>query len=1201
MPGTNTSTVDTKKLPLSLIDDLTQLCNRRFIFNYMNDIIVKNKAPNKKSALIMADVDGFKKINDTFGHQEGDGVLVELSKMLEKTVGGKGIVARYAGDEFVILLPAQDEKQALKISETILQNMTTLKWPAKNKDFKNLGLSMGVAVYPDEGASLEELISHADQALYVVKKTGKNKFLFYKSIDKEVGYRTKIERVLLKPPFVNRIEEQESLRKLYKISSDGKKQAILIEGEAGIGKTRLLEEFSIWVRKQNGIFLYFELRQKEEGGPLAGLAGLLRAAAGSADKDHLKDIFSKLSQPELAEILYLDPKLKVYAKEASVKTKPADKAVNLFSGLCNILANIAAGKPIVLAADGLHYANHITLQFLSTLVALPELNKLMLVSAFDKNILTSLTGIPAPTLEYLKKFLSRDIFALISPKPLTKNEVDTLIASVFPGIKIEPEMLENIYRISKGNPLLLSEMLKTFFAEGDIEHDGKGWKFKTVGAKDIPASLQDIVYRRLKLLDDETKQILSYAAAIGGKFELGILEKFSGQKEGHILDLLDRAQDAGIIISPDLSYEGASFRADSTREALIDTLPRENAVQIHQKIAGLIKQYYKNEIPTQANRLLYHFDQAMDKNAGLEYAELAERLNEGFSLSRETTDFLEKIERQLEMPVSIEELLERPLSEASAKIVKKAILAIRSAVIGTMLYPVDNKMRVDLLRIAYERLLQILENDPILTFTRSEGQLVINGNDLKQLNIKEDTAGFTFVNLMGDYNLNSITFKQGLGREELAYFLYYFTSPEEELKEHGGLGAVLREGNIAHIRIDEVKYEKVSELTKKAMRGLAGPGGGGKAEGLSWYKPQDRSLISEIAKDNLLTMPVEQYFDPKIINKLGLISEGLILSKDAEKVKEVVNKISKKLNIADVADKPAFAAGAARVGEVLLAYEKFDALKTLTDALINRCHQSSDPKEFSMLYEGLQKIAGGLINKNNFEQARTIIEHFKQQIGPGSSRTPDQKKIVEAELRKVAHPKVIEALIEAFRKKLKSDYGNIEEVLVELGPYALDLLLNLLKEEETSKQDPFELYTMRRSVAGILKKIGQPAKDALKEMLTDRRAYVVRNVVEVFGYIGDKDIVPLLDPCLRNASPQVRMQCTVTLKKIGTKESLKLLSGALKDKDSNIRQAASSAIMDIADKSFIKELEPLLSDKSVKDIAEATIKKLKGKKDKKEK
>ena len=1172
MPGTRS--INTKELPLSLIDDLTQLCNRRFIYNNMPKIIVQEGALAKKISLFMLDIDNFKKVNDTFGHLAGDKLLVGLVRMMEKHVADKGIIARYAGDEFLILLPEQDEKEAHEFGQAMLEDLAKFKWSAGNRHFIGQGVSMGIAVYPEDSASLTELINCADQALYAAKRAGKNKILLYKAVTGEIKNRLRLRQALLRPSLVDRKEELGDLKEQYeKFHKGTSRQGMLVEGESGIGKTRLLEEFAGWVRGKNVLFLFCKLEKKEEGGPLAALAELFRLVKNSVDADRLGDSLTKLTPPELAEILYLYPAAKKLVKSALYKIKPGKRASNLFSGLHKILVDIAGGDALILVVDDLDYANQIALQFFSTLLEAPGVSKFLFAGAYGKENES----------EILNEFLSEHPFTTLKLRPLTIDEARQMVTSIFPGIKLAPKPVENIFKTCKGNPLLLCKILTALVEAGHIKYEDEQWSLEDVDIKDIPDSLESAAKSTLDTLDGETKEMLSTAAVMGEKVELDILKDLSGYNEGYLMELLDRATNAGLIKSPDLSYDSLSFQTESARKTLADMVPPQKANLIHQKLAELIKQYYKNELPTQLDRLIYHLDLAKDKDSSLKYKDLDQKVNSELSLPKRLTDILEKIEEQKEAAVSIEELLEKPLSEASTKIIKDAILALRAATIGTLLYPVGNSTRVDLENKAYGIMLKIFKNDPTLTISSVEGKVLVNGYAPKHMDVK-NAIGFTLASLMEDYGINSITFKRDLSMEEFKAFLYYIANPEEEIRQHEKLASLLEKKGVSNIKIDQVRYEKLSDLTKKAIGAKSIKGEG--------------PLVSGLTKDNLLYMPVERYTDPDTLGKIGLIAEALLLSKNDGKMKELINKFSGDLNAVAAGDESAVTEGAIQLSESLLAYEKFSLLEPLVKALLNRVNNVQQTKEFTQLCEGLQTIAVRMIERKDFDEAGLIINRLKEQAAADSPRTQEQKNIAEAELHKIAHPEIIESLITAFKKKLKSnDYADITDVLEALGEYALTPMLNFLTQEEIDKKDPFDLYVMRHSVAMILKKIGQPAKDALKNMLMDRRPYVVKNVIETLSDIGSEEFVPLLASFMRAASPQIRMQCVIALRKIGTAESLKSLTEGLKDEDEDIKQAAGLAIIKLADQSFIKELEPLLSDESTKNIARKIIQKLQAKKE----
>jgi diguanylate cyclase (GGDEF)-like protein len=124
----------------------------------------------------MCDVDHFKAINDTVGHPAGDKVLQHLTRqILLPAVRPKDLVARYGGDEFVLVLRGTDSRSAVAVAERIRRTVSGQAVLMDGKAVSNLSLSLGIAVFPRDGETREALVQAADQALYVAKRTGRNR------------------------------------------------------------------------------------------------------------------------------------------------------------------------------------------------------------------------------------------------------------------------------------------------------------------------------------------------------------------------------------------------------------------------------------------------------------------------------------------------------------------------------------------------------------------------------------------------------------------------------------------------------------------------------------------------------------------------------------------------------------------------------------------------------------------------------------------------------------------------------------------------------------------------------------------------------------------------------------------------------------------------------------------------------------------
>jgi diguanylate cyclase (GGDEF)-like protein len=157
-------------------DSLTGLSNWRS-FEVKFKAIIENEIESHK-ALLFLDLDGFKNVNDAFGHAYGDTVLIDTSKRLQECVKDKGFLARAGGDEFVVLLTnIQKSKSIDEVCSSIIQSISL---PYLNNDNQvTIGVSIGISIYPSDSIDLDTLVKKADTAMYKAKNSGKNNFKFY--------------------------------------------------------------------------------------------------------------------------------------------------------------------------------------------------------------------------------------------------------------------------------------------------------------------------------------------------------------------------------------------------------------------------------------------------------------------------------------------------------------------------------------------------------------------------------------------------------------------------------------------------------------------------------------------------------------------------------------------------------------------------------------------------------------------------------------------------------------------------------------------------------------------------------------------------------------------------------------------------------------------------------------------------------------
>lgn len=159
---------------LATTDGLTNLYNHRYFQEHLTKCMIKADKNGTRFSLILIDIDHFKKFNDTYGHQAGDAVLRQVGQTLRKAVKSHDLVARYGGEEMVIVLDDAHTEAAIKIANRICKTIAEKPFDLTEDLTVNVTISLGVATYPVDGKTSAELIEFADQGLYRAKENGRN-------------------------------------------------------------------------------------------------------------------------------------------------------------------------------------------------------------------------------------------------------------------------------------------------------------------------------------------------------------------------------------------------------------------------------------------------------------------------------------------------------------------------------------------------------------------------------------------------------------------------------------------------------------------------------------------------------------------------------------------------------------------------------------------------------------------------------------------------------------------------------------------------------------------------------------------------------------------------------------------------------------------------------------------------------------------
>ncbi len=160
---------------MAVTDQLTGLYNRGYLTRHL-DTLMRNASPGKPVSFLIMDIDYFKSVNDTHGHDIGDEVLREFAGRISSNVRGIDLACRYGGEEFVVVMPDTDSAYALQVAERLRRGVEEMAFPiSRPPEMLNITVSIGIASSNGGGDSAEQILHRADQALYRAKHEGRNR------------------------------------------------------------------------------------------------------------------------------------------------------------------------------------------------------------------------------------------------------------------------------------------------------------------------------------------------------------------------------------------------------------------------------------------------------------------------------------------------------------------------------------------------------------------------------------------------------------------------------------------------------------------------------------------------------------------------------------------------------------------------------------------------------------------------------------------------------------------------------------------------------------------------------------------------------------------------------------------------------------------------------------------------------------------
>lgn len=784
-------------LKLLYTDELTHLFNLRYLREQASRYIEQARARSISVAFLVLDMDNFKGINDTYGHATGDMALIHFSKTLMSTLSGRGIPIRYAGDEFVAIIPGVDKPQATQVAQKFIEKLSSTPL---NVDGGTLLLrcSIGISLMPKDGITLEQLFEKADEALYVAKQRGKGTTIAYPDYGKLVTPK-KLDAIFYEAPLVGRKQLGDFLMKHLTPESDSSVFP-LYYGGSGCGKTALMR-YAQRIAEKNLNFAircrgYSFWQIEPYDSMFIGIGELFERNPTLSDS-----LFKKL-EAKYREVL--EQKLSMwFARMAhSGERKEEIRPTVLFEALTQLLYHLRqmGGGAIIL--DDIDIIDPASLQFLDMLFSDKSGGKILFVGTMnaenecvvDEKVLTLLSAMP--------NLASTGKIERISLQPLEMSDIREFLEGIFIGSAPSEKLIKAIYERSGGIPFNIVETVAYLIQSGKIEYEGQKWSFSVDAEESVPLHISDIIRKRAEFLNPENAKILKLAAIMGEKIEPQKLAELTGLNPQQVLTALHDGERI-LMIEKTPNPEVFTFTHKLVRSVLTTLLDEEERQHYHMLAAEIEQKYSHGALERVIGRLAYHYQHS---NRLGEASKLFSAFQENFK----AVEISEGARKMLSKRVITASMVkESPLSDEDLAQTANLVRVLKVAVQNLRLYPLENENVKKSIQKLQEFLDYFLgQKTEALSISATPEVTIVNGQ-APNVEKTDKKLAMELYQLFSEYGLQGMLFIRGLTNEELLRFLAVFKRKPEEVSAEWD--KIVEEENFVHVFPDRKIFVAVGE------------------------------------------------------------------------------------------------------------------------------------------------------------------------------------------------------------------------------------------------------------------------------------------------------------------------------------------------------------------------------------------------------
>jgi diguanylate cyclase (GGDEF)-like protein len=804
------------KNPSALIfeDELTGLNNRRFLFHHCQNEIDWNDLDTCPVCLLMVNIDYFKRINTKFGHNTGDQVLVHVAETIRTAVPANSIVARYAGDNFLVLLNGLQKDKTHAIARKLLDQIRTQPFAVPETGQRvPLSLSAGIACAPENASNIKSLIHKADAAMSAARQAGRDRCMDAGDVsDSSVFPKTALQ-YLESAGLAGRGDQLARIRESLRHFSQGKNRMIIIDGAPGIGKTRFLSTIEKDLKSHfKPIRVQGEI--KEAFRPYY-MAAYIAMSMMNRLEDKGLSILEQADEEEIDRLAQIIPQIR--ETDPPLPENDPEQREAVFSSFTDFITSLAGDSPLILLIDDLHYSDPASLHLIRMLIE-------------NGRVPVFLCGTASREKQTIGESVALDLFRdayseeldiqSISLTPLTESDIETYLDAIFTGIRLPRGLCREMARVTRGNPLFLREIIRKMINDGNIRKEDSKWVVPSPDKEYFPRSLEEIIRLKMNSLDEDSRRFLDQASAFGESTFLSMLAGITRDYSSRLYEIINNAEEQGIVQAEfDANDENIRFSSKQIRDIIYDGINPEEKKLLHQQIGIYQESLFQQDLLPSAAFLAHHFSRSDEIEKARDYKSLQDARNQLLFREQEITGTAEAIDGddQEQIQKDIKEARglggDTSLSPQAEQLVPHMLRALLVAVRNTRLYPAGSKSVTSASRDLLRILERIFYTNDQVSITLENEELWINGKKL-------DTAALTGIaanlkNLFSHMEIKSLLLRYGLGEDELQSVLDELSKAGRKVIKPDFWKSFAEKKELDCIQVLQVTYSRVDKPDEK--------------------------------------------------------------------------------------------------------------------------------------------------------------------------------------------------------------------------------------------------------------------------------------------------------------------------------------------------------------------------------------------------